>query len=468
MIKAKLPSVLTILVCFIGLLTAQSSQKESSDLEALAARGFAIAQQDPEATKLRNEQPNAPARRGFDIGMGVAENDTLPGPGKQRIHDSLPRAEQSGFEVAVSYSLARNRRKLTDLAPRGADLASLDPLASELRNQQPDGDARLGFDIGMAAAEKDTLPGPGKQKMHDSLYPAEQAGFAAAVTFSVDRNRNATLARVGAKIANIDSAVGQLRNARSDAFYRLGFDIATGLFGNPAMGAQGNTLTGPGSLRIRNDLNRAAQTGFDTAVTFFLGPQVDSKWSRSGDPLEKNRKGIPGFPSGPWIEDVRVVSGWHLIVSFKSSQSRYLPELQLSTAPPVFQNGRYTFPLSAANWLFSLTGERFTIEKDPLLAQFEFGKTYYYVITVFNDFPADPKRKIEQFTDSFVMGNAANPPYVCDEARRFALGADGSKYDCKPYKCETGRCMSTCKSVDDCLAPTVCDFSGQCVYPAKN
>lgn len=193
-------------------------------------------------------------------------------------------------------------------------------------------------------------------------------------------------------------------------------------------------------------------------------PQVDSQWSRLGDPSEKKQKGIPGFPSGPWIEDVRVIPGWQLSFSFKSSQSRYHPQLQLSQEPPIFRNGRYTFPVSAANLLFSLKGDRFAVEADALYAQFEFNKTYNYIITVFNDFPADTKRKIEQITDSFVMGSAANPPYVCDQARRFSLGADGSKYNCSPFKCETGRCLKTCKSVNDCVSPTVCDFSGQCIY----
>ena len=33
--------------------------------------------------------------------------------------------------------------------------------------------------------------------------------------------------------------------------FLLGYDIATGIFGDPALGARGNTLTGPGSLGIR-------------------------------------------------------------------------------------------------------------------------------------------------------------------------------------------------------------------------
>ncbi len=53
-------------------------------------------------------------------------------------------------------------------------------------------------------------------------------------------------------------------------FYQLGFDIATGLFGDPALGAQGNTLMGPGSQRIRDTLSAAGQRGFDDSVKFHL------------------------------------------------------------------------------------------------------------------------------------------------------------------------------------------------------
>src|SRR5216683_1735234 len=72
---------------------------------------------------------------------------------------------------------------LDDLAARGEALANADPLSAELRNRQPEGPARRGFDIGMAAAEGQTAPGPGKQKIHDALSPEEQQGFDTAVAF---------------------------------------------------------------------------------------------------------------------------------------------------------------------------------------------------------------------------------------------------------------------------------------------
>jgi hypothetical protein len=241
-----------------------------SDLNTLAARGAVLANEDPLVAKLRNQRLEGPARRGFDIGMAAAEGQTLPGPAKKRIYDSLPPAEQEGFDAAVILSLARNRNKVTDLAPRGAKVASQDPLADELRNQQQEGPARLGFDIGMAAAEGQTLPGPGKQRIHDSLYQAEKGGFSTAVAFSLERNRNADLARVGTAIAEADPVVAAARDTTTDVFYRLGFDIATGIFGNRALGAKGNTATGPGSLKIRDALSATAQRGFNASVQLHL------------------------------------------------------------------------------------------------------------------------------------------------------------------------------------------------------
>ncbi|HVE65175.1 MAG TPA: hypothetical protein VNC59_01235, partial [Thermoanaerobaculia bacterium] len=158
------------------------------DLAALAARGEAISRDDRVAGQVRNLQPDDPSRRGFTIGLAAAEGHTAPGPGKQKIRDALSPAEQGGFDDAVSFQLTRNQRALDDLAARGKGITEQDPLATELKNQQTEA-ARRGFDIGMAAAENNTAPGPGKDRIRDSLGPVEQEGFVAAVAFSLDRNR---------------------------------------------------------------------------------------------------------------------------------------------------------------------------------------------------------------------------------------------------------------------------------------
>ena len=159
---------------------------------------------------------------------------------------------------------------LSALHAKGAAIANADPLAAELRNQQPDAPALRGFDIGMAAAEGNTAPGPGKQAIHDALSPAEQGGFDAAVAYSLARNKYADLAATGATIAAADPIVAAARNGQADVLYRLGFDIATGLFGDPALGAKGNTQTGTGSFAIRNSLTAAARRGFNVSVALHL------------------------------------------------------------------------------------------------------------------------------------------------------------------------------------------------------
>jgi hypothetical protein len=57
----------------------------------------------------------------------------------------------------------------------------------------------------------------------------------------------------------------------SDVRYWLGFDIASGIFGDPAHGAKGNTATGPGSLAIRDGLSEPAQQGFNASTKFHFG-----------------------------------------------------------------------------------------------------------------------------------------------------------------------------------------------------
>lgn len=160
--------------------------------------------------------------------------------------------------------------QLDDLATKGEALANADPLALELLNREPDDPSRRGFNIGMAAAEGQTLPGPGKQRIRTALSAAEQMGFDVAVAFSLERNRNADLAAKGAAIAAADPTVAEARTAEADVFYWLGFDIATGIFGDPAQGAQGNTAVGPGSLKIRDSLSPAGQRGFDASVKLHL------------------------------------------------------------------------------------------------------------------------------------------------------------------------------------------------------
>ncbi|HEY2517384.1 MAG TPA: hypothetical protein VGI39_41205 [Polyangiaceae bacterium] len=46
-------------------------------------------------------------------------------------------------------------------------------------------------------------------------------------------------------------------------------------------------------------------------------------------------------------------------------------------------------------------------------------------------------------------------------------GADAGVQECAPYVCNegTGACLTSCKTVKDCVSPTVCTPTGSCVFP---
>ena len=52
------------------------------------------------------------------------------------------------------------------------------------------------------------------------------------------------------------------------------FQVATGLFGNPKLGAAGKTLLGPGSQKIHDSLTPDDRTGFDAGVTYLAQKYV--------------------------------------------------------------------------------------------------------------------------------------------------------------------------------------------------
>jgi hypothetical protein len=163
------------------------------------------------------------------------------------------------------------------LAVTGKALSAADPLAAELRKQQPAGANQRGFDIGMAAAEKDTLWGPGKQKILTSLNAGEQDGFKVAVSYSLDRNKNAQLAAIGAAIAKGDPIVAKARTSDPEARAWLGFDIASGIFGDPAKGAKHDISTTYQWIAIRETLSLPAKRGFDASKALHVGRHYKPK-----------------------------------------------------------------------------------------------------------------------------------------------------------------------------------------------
>ncbi len=96
-----------------------------------------------------------------------------------------------------------------------------------------------------------------------------------AAASGLEEKCRADLAAKGAAIAQVDPIVAQARAGETDALYQQGFDIATGIFGDPALGAKGNTATGAGSLGIRDQLTAAGQRGFNASVKLHLSRKYE-------------------------------------------------------------------------------------------------------------------------------------------------------------------------------------------------
>ena len=55
--------------------------------------------------------------------------------------------------------------------------------------------------------------------------------------------------------------------------------------------------------------------------------------------------------------------------------------------------------------------------------------------------------------------------FTCSD-NHTVVDADGNETPCDPYRCVSGLCNKTCSSVDDCVAPNICDEAGHCVPPS--
>jgi hypothetical protein len=167
---------------------------------------------------------------------------------------------------------ALNAGELSVMAARGQFLASSDPLLASLREVEPAGLSRLGFDIGLAISEGHSAPGPGKQKFkEDHVKDFDPSAYQRAVDYSVARNANPDIAARGAMAvaAQADAAAARAKLPLSNQW--LGFNVAAGLFGSLADGALGHTSQGPGSNQIRERL-ASAMLGYDAALAFYKVP----------------------------------------------------------------------------------------------------------------------------------------------------------------------------------------------------
>ena len=162
----------------------------------------------------------------------------------------------------------RRKGELDGIQTTGQRLVKGDALLTAIRDAQPEGPSRRGFEIGVGTMAENTAWGPGSRKLQDSLIPEEQAGFTLGAEVCRQRNLNYALATRGAEVTAADPGVLAARGRKAAGLYWLGFDIATGHFGNPKLGADGSTEMGPGAEMIRESLTLEAQKGFDDSFAY--------------------------------------------------------------------------------------------------------------------------------------------------------------------------------------------------------
>ena len=162
---------------------------------------------------------------------------------------------------AQSWSPAAARRILSSrnsgdqlTSERGSQPAGCGPPRERTRRS-----AGTGFDIGMGVWLGNTADGPGKQAVGRALTPGEQVGFADAAV-SLRWNTNADFAAKGAAVAAKGSPRRVQSKLRHSARWTPSRTLLAGIrhrdrnFREPGVGAQGNTVIGPGSERIRATL----------------------------------------------------------------------------------------------------------------------------------------------------------------------------------------------------------------------
>jgi hypothetical protein len=152
----------------------------------------------------------------------------------------------------------------------------------------------------------------------------------AAVTTSSAQTED-ELAAKGFAIAEKDPVLAKARvDSATDGFYLLGFDIATAIFGDPALGAQGNTAVGPGSLKFRNALNASGERGFDASVKLHLsrnykrtrGEVITPIEKRTGAEREKALESVKKPAAEPESTEIRCRGARGLLNSFTAENSR--------------------------------------------------------------------------------------------------------------------------------------------------
>jgi hypothetical protein len=161
------------------------------------------------------------------------------------------------------------------LAARGQRIALRDPLLTAMREFEPEGDSRLGFDVGLGIAKDQTAWGPGKQRAIDDLPLTQKDSAERSAHFAVIRNVVMNFALQGAAVARGDARpeAENLRRTEPPGYFTLGFHVASALFANAGLGGKGLIRPDPQSNELRRSLPAEGIRGFDAATNLYMGKQ---------------------------------------------------------------------------------------------------------------------------------------------------------------------------------------------------
>jgi hypothetical protein len=139
-------------------------------------------------------------RRGFDVGIAVADGSTADGPGQQRMRSQLTLLQaQRGFDAAQAIQFERTkhnalmkgietmalalqivnqteRAQLENAAKQGALTAGTSPQVAAARALNSDGRFRWGFDIATTVCKGSSIDGPGQTKARLMIGPGMLGG----------------------------------------------------------------------------------------------------------------------------------------------------------------------------------------------------------------------------------------------------------------------------------------------------
>jgi hypothetical protein len=198
-----------------------------------------------------------------------------PGSAKMPAAFALERGKTFPLGIPPTPMPELEKGLLGVLAARGQRIALRDPLLTAMREFEPEGDSRLGFDVGLGIAKDQTAWGPGKQRAIDDLPLTQKDSAERSAHFAVIRNVVMNFALQGAAVARGDARpeAENLRRTEPPGYFTLGFHVASALFANAGLGGKGLIRPDPQSNELRRSLPAEGIRGFDAATNLYMGKQ---------------------------------------------------------------------------------------------------------------------------------------------------------------------------------------------------